>query len=57
MASYVCGGFVRRALKSRTKSAKEMEPCGVGQALGEGRGEGVWFPPASPGGMGGGPHS
>lgn len=32
----VHGGLVRRDLKSRTNSAKEMEPRGAGQALGVG---------------------
>ena len=30
------GRFVGRALKSRAKSAREKEPCGVGQGPGEG---------------------
>lgn len=47
----ICDGFVR-TLKSRTNSAKAMVPCGVWPALREGRGEGVWLLPASPGGWG-----
>lgn len=46
------GGFVRRPPKSRTDSAKETDPCEVWPASAEGRGEGVWLLPASPGGVG-----
>lgn len=47
----VCSGFVRRTLKLRTSSAKELDACGVCLASAEGMGEGVWLLPALPGGV------